>query len=104
IRELVRMQARRQWPRFGFAVTDHAADEKFRIVERGAVCVGERVAELATLVDGAWSLRRDVARDAARKRELAEQPPHPLFVFADTRVALAVRALALRFRDGARSA
>ena len=45
----------------GLAVADDAADEEIGVVERGAVGVGERVAELAALVDRAGRLGRDVA-------------------------------------------
>ena len=95
------MPARRQRPGLGLAVADDAADEQVGVVERGAVGVGERVAELAALVDRAGRLRRDVARDPAGERELAEQPAHPLLVVADVRVDLAVGALEVHVRHHA---
>src|SRR5690606_9548393 len=73
-------------------------------VERGAVRVGERVAELAALVDRPGRLRRDVARDAAGEGELAEEPPQALGVLRDVRVRLGVRALQVRVRDEAGAA
>ena len=78
--------------------TTHATSE-VGVVERGAERVRERVAELASLVDRARRLGRDVARDAARERELAEEPAQALFVLADVRIDLAVRALEVRARD-----
>jgi hypothetical protein len=81
--ELVRVPARRQRPGLGLAVADDAADEQVGVVERRAVGVRERVAELAALVDRARRLGRDVARDAARERELPEQPRMPVLVAAD---------------------
>src|SRR5262249_9133968 len=56
----------------GFAVADYAGDHQVRVVERGAVRVGEGVAELAALVDGAGRLGRDVAGHATGERELGE--------------------------------
>ena len=41
---------------------DHAGDDQIGIVERGAEGVGERVAELASLVDRSGRLGRRVAR------------------------------------------
>ena len=41
IEEFVRMPGRRQWPRLRLAVTDHASDDQFRIVERGAKRMAE---------------------------------------------------------------
>ena len=77
----------------GLAVADDAGDEQVRVVEHRAVGVRERVAELAALVDRARRLGRDVARDPAGERELAEQPLHALLVLRDVRVQLAVGAL-----------
>ena len=64
----------------------------------------QRVAELAALVDRARRLRRDVARDPARERELAEQLAHPVLVAGDRRVDLAVRSLEVRVGDDRRPA
>ena len=73
VQELVRVPARGERAGLGLAVADHAGDQQVGVVERGAVGVRERVAELAALVDRARRLRRDVARDAAGERELPEQ-------------------------------
>ena len=85
VEELVRMPARRERARLGLAVADDARDDEIGIVERGAERVPDRVAELAAFVDRARRLRRDVARHAARERELPEQPLHPLGVARDRR-------------------
>ena len=76
------MPARGQRTGLGFAVADHARDEQIRIVERRAVRVHERVAELAALVDRARRLGRGVARDPAGERELAEERAHARLVAA----------------------
>ena len=51
-----------------------ARDHEAGVVERRAEGVHERVAELAALVDRTGRLGRRVRRDAARERELAEEP------------------------------
>ena len=87
------MPARRQRPGLRLAVADHAGDRQIRVVEGRSEGVRQRVAELAALVDRPGRLGRGVARDAARERELAEEPLQPALVAADLRVELAVGAL-----------
>ena len=98
------MPARGERPRLGLAVADDAGDEEVRVVERSAVRVRERVAELAALVDRAGRLGRDVARDPAREGELPEELAQPLLVQADVRVDLAVGALEVGVGDEAGAA
>ena len=98
------MPARRQRAGLGLAVADDAADEQVGVVERGAVGVRERVAELAALVDRAGRLGRDVRRDAARERELPEQLAQALLVAADVGIDLAVGALEVGVGDRGRAA
>src|SRR3954454_17162278 len=86
-------------PRFRLAVADHAERNQPGVVEHCAVRVHERVAELAALMDRARGLRSDVPRDAARERDLAEDPAQALLVVADLRVDLAVGALEVGARD-----
>ena len=89
VEELVGVPAGCQWPGLGLAVADDARHDEVRIVEGRPEGVRERVPELAALMDGARRLGRDMARDAARERELAEQPLHPPRVEADRGVHLA---------------
>ncbi|CAM5598775.1 hypothetical protein SCYAM73S_07694 [Streptomyces cyaneofuscatus] len=77
VEELVGVPGRGERPSLRLAVADHAGDEEVRVVEGGAVGVGEGVAEFAALVDGAGGLRGDVAGHAAGEGELLEQPSHP---------------------------
>ena len=93
VEELVRVPARRERTGLRLAVADHTADDQARVVERRAVPVRERVPQFPTLVDRAGGLRRDVARDAAGERELAEQPAHALGVLPDRRIPLGIGAL-----------
>ena len=87
------MPAGRQRPGFGLAVADHDGGDQVRIVEDGAVGVGEGIAELSPLADGAGGLGGGVARDAARVGELPEEFGHALPVVADIAVDLGVGAL-----------
>ena len=104
IEELVGVPARGERSGLGLAVADDAADHQIRVVERGAVGVRQRVAELAALVDRPRRLRRDVARDAARERELAEEPAHALDVLTDLGVDLGVGPLEVGVGDDRRAA
>ncbi len=56
------------------AVADDRDGDQIRVVEHGAEGVREHVAELAALVDRSRRRDADVAGDAARRRELAEEP------------------------------
>ena len=104
VEELVRVPARRERAGLGLAVADDARDQQLGVVEGRPERVGERVAELAAFVDRAGRLRRGVAGDAARERELPEEPPQPFLVPADLGVELAVGAFEVRVRDDARPA
>jgi hypothetical protein len=101
VEELVRVPASRERPGLGLAVADDAANEEIRVVKCGAVGVHQRVAKLAALVDRAGRLRRDMARDAARERELPKQGTHAVRVIGDVRIGLAVGALEVRIGDQA---
>ena len=99
VEELVRVPARRQGARLGLAVADDARDDEVGVVEGGPERVHERVAELAAFVDRARSLRRRVAWDPARERELPEELPKPVLAEADCRVELGVGALEVGVGD-----
>ena len=70
------MPAGRERAGLGFAVADDAADQQVGVVEGGAERVHQRVAELAAFMDRSGRLGRDMARNSAGERELAEQPLH----------------------------
>jgi hypothetical protein len=91
--ELVGVPARGQGPRLRLPVADHAGHDEVGIVEGGPVGVGQGVAELPALVDGAGGLGRRVAGDAPGEGELLEEPLEALLVEADARIGLAVRPL-----------
>src|SRR4029450_3307162 len=96
---LVGVPARGERSGLRLAVADDARDDQIGGVEGGAESMDERVTELAALVNRAGHLRRDVARDPAGERELAEQPTEALFALPDVRVELAVGAFEVRVRD-----
>ncbi len=77
----------------GLAVADDARDQQPRVVERGAVRVGQGVAQLTALVHGAGGLRGDMAGHSAGEGELPEQPPHAGLVPAHVRIRVAVAAV-----------
>ena len=102
--ELVGVPGGRQRPGLGLAIADDAGHHQVGIVEGRAEGVRQRVAEFAALMDRARHVGRRVARNAARKRELAEQFSHPAFVQRDIGVELAVAAFEPGVGDHRRSA
>ena len=103
VKEFVGLPGGRQGTRFGFAVADDARDDEPWVVECGAKGVAERISEFAALVDGPGCRWRDMARDAARKRELLEKPFHSGFVLADVGIDLAVAPLEVGVGDQRRA-
>src|SRR5436190_23472905 len=88
VEELVRMPARRERTALRLAVADDARSDEIAVVEHRAVRVRDRVSELASFVNRSGRLRRDVARNAARKRELLEELLQPVRIRRDVRVEL----------------
>ena len=80
-------------PGLRLAVPHHAGGDQIGLVEHRAKGVAERIAKLSALVDRSGNVRAGVAGDAAGEGELAEQPRHAGFVFADLRVRLGPGAL-----------
>ncbi len=103
-RNLFACQLAASGPCLRLAVADHAGDEQIRVVERRAVGMAERVAELAALVNRSRRLGRDVARHPARERELPEELLHARRVLRDRRPVLRVGALEPRARAHRRAA
>ena len=68
------MPRRRERSGFGFTVANYCDGDQFGIVEGGAECMRETIAELSALVDRARRLGRAMAADAAGKREQLEEP------------------------------
>ena len=100
--ELVRVPARREWPRFGLAVTDDRSHQQIGVIERGTVGMREGVPKLAALVDRPGRFGRRVARNAAGKRELPKELLHAVRRAVDERIQLLVGAIEIGIRDHAR--
>ncbi len=103
VQELIRVPAGGERAGLRLAVADDAADEQIGVVERRAVGVQQRISQLAAFVDRAGSFRRDVAGDAAGKRELLEEPLHPLRILRDVGETLGVASLQPGIGDHART-
>ncbi len=104
IEKFVRVPARRQRAGFGFTVADHASCNQIRIIEDRAECMRHAITQFTALMDRPRRFRRDVARNAAGKRELLEQLLHPALVLCNVRVNLTVGAFEVRVCNQARSA
>ena len=91
--ELVELPAGGQRSGLCLAVADDAGHDELRVVGHGAEGVGQGVAQLTALVDGARSLGRDVAGHAAGEGKLLEEALHALFVAGDIRINFLVAAV-----------
>ncbi len=74
IEKFVRVPACGQRSGLGFAIAHHAGHNEVWIVEGRAIRVHQRVAQLAAFMNRSRRLRRDVAGNAVRPAELAEEP------------------------------
>ena len=77
----------------GLTVADDGDSEEARVVHDGAVSVGQGVAQLAALVDGARGLRSVVRGDATGVRELTEELLEASLVVGDVRTDVVVGAV-----------
>ena len=104
VEEFVAVPGGRQRAGLGLAVPHHRSDDEIGIVEGGAIGMGQGIAQLAALMDGARGLRRHMARDAAGKAELLEEPLHPALVLGDAGIGLAIGSFEPGIGDHARPA
>ena len=86
VEELVGVPGARRGAGLRLAVADDAGRDQVRVVERRAERGGERVAQLAALVDRARHDRGEVAGEAAGPGEAAHEPAEPLAVAAQLRL------------------
>ena len=93
------MPCRRKRAGLRLAVADDGRRDEAGVIEHGAECVRERIAELTAFVDGTGRLGRDVRGNAAREGELLAQPRHALFVFGDVGIDFAVGAFQIGIGD-----
>lgn len=87
-----------------FAVANDTGDNQVRIVERGAISVGQRIAELSAFVDRPWRFGRDVTWNAVGPGELAKQPLHPVPATVDIRIDFGIGSLQVGVRHQPRAA
>ena len=104
VQEFVGVPAGGQCAGFRLAVADDAGDDQIGIVEGGAIGVEQGIAQLAAFVDRARRFRRDVAGNAVRPGELAEQPMQSVAAALDRRIALGIRAFQIGLRHDPRAA
>ncbi len=98
------MPACRERTGFGFAVAHHARRQKIGVVKDRAERMDQGVTQFSSFVNRTGRFRRDMARNAAGKRELFEQPLHPFLVLRNLRINFAVGALKISIRHQARPA
>src|ERR1700689_3520790 len=82
----------RERPSLRLAVSHHDSDNEIRVIERRAVAVRNRIAELTAFMNRAGRFRRAVRTDSTRKRKLPEKLEKPSFVAALIRIDLRVVA------------
>ena len=93
IEELVGVPGGGQGAGLCLAVAHHAGGDQVGVIHDRAKGVGQGVAQLAALIDGAGGLGGHVAGDAAGEGELLEQLLHALGVPADVGVDLRIGAV-----------
>ena len=93
VQEFVALPGGGQRAGFGLAVANRDGGDQVRVVEHGAKGVGDRIAQLAALIDRTRGFGRDMARDAAGEAELLEQLAHTFLITADVRVHLRIGAV-----------
>ena len=104
VEKLVGMPAGGQRAGFRFAVADDAGDDQIGIVERRAIGVEQRIAELAAFMNGAGRFRRDMAGNSVRPGELAKQPMQSVPAALDRRIAFGIGPFQIGLRHDARAA
>ena len=92
VQEFVAVPRGRERPGFGLAVADHAGRDQVGIVEDRAIGMRQRIAEFTAFMNRTRRFGCSMARDAARKAELAEQPAHAVLRLRHARIKLAVGA------------
>ena len=88
--ELVALPGGGQRAGLSLAVSHHAGGNQVGVVHHRAEGVGQGVAQLAALVDGAGGLGAHMTGDAAGEGKLAEKALHALLILAHVGIHLAV--------------
>jgi hypothetical protein len=103
VEEFISMPTRGQRPGLGLAVPDHTGDEQVGVVKCRTIGMCQGIPKLTAFVDGAWNLRRDMARNAPGERKLFEEALHPRFIRRDVGVDFAIGAFKVSVGDEPRS-
>ena len=98
IQKFVRVPTGGECTSFRLTVADDAGDNQIRIVESGAVGVGQRIAQFPTFVNGAGSFRRYVTGNSVGPGELAKQPLQSVPAALNRRIVLRVGPLQIGLR------
>ena len=93
VEELVGVPGGGQGAGLGLAVAHHAGGDEGGVIQHRAEGMGQGIAQLAPLIDGAGGLGGHVAGNAAGEGELLEELLHSLQILADVGVDLAVSTL-----------
>src|SRR3984957_9973632 len=104
IKKLVGMPTGSKRAGFGFSVANDATDNQIRVVEGGAIGMGQRITEFAALMNRPRSFRRDMAWNAVRPGKLTEQPLQSVPAPLDRRIMLRVGAFEIAVRHDAGAA
>src|SRR5689334_7482751 len=86
VEEFVRVPTGRHRTSFSLTIANNARNDQVRTIESRAVSMREGVTQFSAFVNGAGRLWRNMAGDAARKRELFEQPFYPCLVLRNIRI------------------
>ena len=93
VHELVAVPGGSQRAGLGLAVAHHAGGDQAGVVRHGAEGVGQRIAQLAALMDGAGGLRRHMAGDTAGEGEPLEELFHAVLIPGDIGIDLGIAAV-----------
>ena len=104
VQKFVGMPTGRQRTRLRLTVADDTRHNQIGVVKRRTVSVGNGITQFATFMNGTRRFRRDVAGNAARKRELLKQPLNARRALRDVWVDLAVGPFQIGIRHQSRPA
>ena len=93
VHEFIAVPRGRQRAGLRLTIAHHAGGNEVRIIRHGTEGVGQRIAQLTALMDGAGSLRRYMTGDAAGEGEPLEELLHAVLVPGDVGIDLRIAAI-----------
>ena len=93
VHELVAVPGGSQRAGLGLAITHHAGGDQAGVIRHSAEGVGQRIAQLAALMDGAGGLRCHMAGDTAGEGEPLEELFHAVLIPGDIGIDLGIAAV-----------